>query len=59
MPEPSLTPKAVKEDLCSGDKMQNAPAWRLTSAPMSADARFFVLCKIPPPPRPDAPRCMR
>jgi hypothetical protein len=24
MPEPSLTPKAVKEDRCSGDKMQSA-----------------------------------
>ena len=40
--EPGLIPKAVKEDLCSGDKTQSAHS--LTSALMSADAYFFVLC---------------
>jgi hypothetical protein len=46
-PEPdtqTLTSKAVKEDLFPEIRHRVPASWSLTSALMSADAYFFVLC---------------
>jgi hypothetical protein len=52
MPEPGLTPKAVKEDLCSGDKTQSAHRLAPDFSPHVSRCPPLCSLLILPPPLP-------